>query len=99
MPYGNVVRYAYMNRSKIMKNAYVTTWMKAYCTNALNHDQNSQSNFGTMKNGTNKGPSKPHTAVAIRPKATTPKETIFAMQTAMSSTQYKRFAKIAQASG
>ena len=38
--------------------------------NAFNHDQNSQSSFGTMKNGTKIGPSRAQTALAIRPKAT-----------------------------
>ena len=55
--------------------------------NALNHDQNSKSSFGTMKNGTKIGPSSAHTALAISPKATTASETTFASVTTISSSQ------------
>ena len=46
-----------------------TTGMNEYWMNALNQPQNSQSSFGTMKNGTKIGPSSAQTALAIRPKA------------------------------
>jgi hypothetical protein len=55
--------------------------MNEYWMNALNHPQNSQSSFGTMKNGTNSGPRRAHTALAIRPKAITAIETAFAKAT------------------
>ncbi len=67
--------------------------------NALNHDQNSQSSFGTMKNGTKIGPSSAQTALAISPKATIASEMTFASVTTISSSQYSRFARIDQASG
>src|SRR5213075_178186 len=73
--------------------------MNEYWMNALNHDQNSQSNLGTMKNGTNSGPTSAHTALAIRPNATTASETVFAIPTTSSRTQYSRLARIDQASG
>ena len=37
----------------------------------LNQPQKSHSNFGTMKNGMNIGPTSTHTAVAMNPKAIT----------------------------
>src|SRR5262249_14275208 len=67
--------------------------------NALNHDQNSQSSLGTMKNGTKIGPTSAQTALAISPKATTASDTTLASVTTTSSSQYSRFARIDQASG
>ena len=49
----------------------------------LSQPQNSQSSFGTMKNGTKIGPRSVQTAVAMRPNATTPSES--ALANAMSS--------------
>ena len=48
-----------------------TTGMNEYWMNDLSQPQNSQSSFGTMKNGTKIGPSRPQTALAIRPNAIT----------------------------
>ena len=53
---GKVVTYRKTNRSKIIRNAIATTGMNEYWMNAMNHPQNSQSSWGTMKNGTNSGP-------------------------------------------
>src|SRR5205814_374765 len=99
MPAGSVVKNWKTNRSKIMRNANATTGMNEYCTNALNHDQKSQSSFGTMKNGTKIGPSNEQTALAISPKATIASDSTLAIVTAISSNQYRRFARIDQASG
>src|SRR6266849_6197640 len=88
-----------MNRSKIMRNAKAITGMNEYCTNALNHDQNNQSSFGTMKKGTKIGPTSVHTALAIKPNATTASEMTFAIVTKIRRSQYKRLARIDQASG
>src|SRR5436189_90535 len=88
-----------MNRSKIMRNASAMTGINEYWTKALNHDQKSQSSLGTMKNGTKIGPTSPQTALAIKPKATTANEMTFAKVTTISRSQYKRFARIAHASG
>src|SRR5690242_4618945 len=88
-----------MNRSKIIRNASAITGMNEYWRNALNQDQNSQSSFGTMKNGTKIGPTSAHTALAISPNATTASETTLASVTTISSSQYSKFARIAQASG
>ena len=86
-PAGSVVKNWNTNRSKIIRNANATTGTNEYWMNALNHDQNSQSSFGTMKNGTKIGPSRAHTALAMRPKATTASETAFASVTTISSNQ------------
>src|SRR5258705_12789207 len=88
-----------MNRSKIIRNANATTGIKEYCTNALNHDQNSQSSFGTMKNGTKIGPTSAQTALAINPNATTARDRTFVSVTTIRSSQYRRLARIDQASG
>src|ERR1700726_1826742 len=85
IPGGSVVRYWKMNRSKIIKNANAITGINEYCTNALNHDQKSQSSFGTMKNGTKIGPTKAQTALAIKPNATTASEMTFASVTTINS--------------
>jgi len=45
--------------------------------NERSHPQNNQSSFGTMKNGTNIGPSSPQTALAMRPKAMTASDAAF----------------------
>src|SRR5579864_9451824 len=88
-----------MNRSKIIRKANAITGMNEYWTNALNHDQNSQSSFGTMKNGTKIGPTSAHTALAMRPNATTASEMTFASVTTIRSSQYSRLARIDHASG
>ena len=82
-----------------MRNANAITGMNEYWMKALNHDQKSQSSFGTMKNGTKIGPTSAHTALAIRPNATTANDTTFAIVTKIRSSQYKRLAKMDQASG
>src|SRR5207244_9063472 len=99
IPGGNVVRYPNRKRSKIIRNAKAMTGMNEYWMNALNQDQNSQSSFGTIKNGTKSGPTSAQTALAISPKATTAKDTVFAIPTTRSSTQYSRLARIDHASG
>src|SRR5687768_13074802 len=88
-----------MNRSKIIRKANATTGMNEYWMNALNQDQNSQSSFGTMKNGTKIGPSRAHTALAIRPKATMASDSTLAIVTTINRSQYTRLARIDQASG
>src|ERR1700733_2930850 len=88
-----------MNRSKIIRNANAITGMNEYCINAFNHDQKSQSSFGTMKNGTKIGPTKVQTALAIKPNATTASEMTFASVTTIRSSQYSKLARIAHASG
>src|SRR5205807_7332140 len=88
-----------MNCSKSIRNAKATTGTNEYWTNALNQDQNSQSSFGTMKNGTKIGPTNAHTALAISPKATIASETTLARVTMIKRSQYSRFARIDQASG
>src|SRR5687768_16305604 len=88
-----------MNRSKIIRNANATTGMNEYWTNDLNHDQNSQSIFGTIKKGTKMGPSSAHTALAMSPNATIASEITLAMVTKIRSSQYRRFARIDHASG
>src|SRR5258706_15689789 len=67
--------------------------------NALNHDQNKKSSFGTMKNGTKIGPTSAHTALAMSPNATTASDTTFANVTKIKRSQYSKFARIDQASG
>src|SRR5262245_61779851 len=67
--------------------------------NALNHDQNRKSSFGTMKNGTKIGPTSAHTALATNPNATTASDTTLASVMTINSSQYIKFAKIDQASG
>src|SRR5262249_53806034 len=99
MPCGSVVRYWKMNRSKIIRKARAITGMNEYWMNALNHDQKSQSSFGTMKNGTKIGPTSAQTALAINPNATTASDSIFASVMTIRSSQYKRFARIDHASG
>src|SRR5581483_10315592 len=99
IPGGNVVKYWKMNRSKIIKKASATTGRNEYWRNALNHDQNNQSSFGTIRNGTKIGPSNAHTALAIRPNATIASERTLAMVTAINNNQYRRFARIAHVSG
>src|SRR2546422_2877345 len=98
IPGGRVVRYWYTKRSKIIRNANAMTGINEYCMNALNHDQNSQSSFGTMKKGTKIGPTSAQTALAIKPKATTASETTFARVTTIRSSQYRRLARIDHAS-
>ena len=66
---GSVVTYRKTNCSKIIRNAIATTGMNEYWMNDFSQPQNSQSSFGTMKNGTKIGPSSPQTALAISPKA------------------------------
>ena len=46
------------NRSKTKMKAFATTGMNEYWMNAFSQFQNSHSSVGTMKNGTNSGPSK-----------------------------------------
>ena len=72
--------YRKTNRSKTIRNAMATTGMNAYWTKALSQPQNSQSSFGTMKNGTKSGPTSAHTALAIRPKAMTAIDTALAQR-------------------
>ena len=67
--------------------------------NALNQDQNSQSSFGTMKNGTKIGPTSAQIALAISPKATIASEIALASVTAMSSSQYNKLARMDHVSG
>src|SRR6202035_4894868 len=88
-----------MKRSNTIRNANAMTGMNEYCINALNHDQNSQSSFGTMKKGTKIGPTRVHTALAIKPNATTASEMTFASVTTIRSSQYSRLARMAHASG
>src|SRR3954451_5852027 len=88
-----------MNRSNTMRNASAITGRNEYWMKALNQDKNSQSSFGTMKNGTKMGPTSAQTALAISPNATTAKATTLASVTTISSSQYSKFARIAQASG
>src|SRR6476620_3702462 len=71
IPGGSVWRYRLRNFSKMKMNAFAMTNMKEYWTNALSQFQNSHSSVGTMKNGTNKGPTSPHTALAIMLNETT----------------------------
>src|SRR6266571_4610417 len=99
IPGGNVVKYWKTNRSKIIRNARATTGMNEYWTKALNHDQNSQSSFGTMRNGTKIGPSKAQTALAMRPNATIASDRTLAIVMTIRSSQYSRFARIAHVSG
>src|SRR2546425_285814 len=80
---GKVVTYLYTNCSKIMRNAIAITGMNEYWMNDLSQLQNSQSSFGTMKNGTKIGPTNPQTALAIKPNEITASERAFA--TAISS--------------
>ena len=47
--------------------------------NDLNQPQNSQSSFGTMKNGTKIGPRRPQTALAMSPNAMTAREIAFGL--------------------
>src|SRR3989454_9380591 len=75
---GSVVTYRNTNRSKIIRNAIATTGINEYWMNAFSQPQNSQSSFGTMKNGTKIGPSKPQTALAISPNAITASDKAFA---------------------
>src|SRR3954452_10579 len=88
-----------MNRSNTIRNANAMTGMNEYWMNALNHDQNSQSSFGTMKNGTKIGPTSAQTALAMSPNATTAREITFASVTTISRSQYRRLARIDHASG
>src|SRR5438477_11534892 len=99
IPGGIVVKYWKRNRSKIMRNAKAITGMNEYWMNALNQDQNRKSSFGTMKNGTKIGPTSAHTALAIKPNATTARAATFASVTRISSSQYIKFARIDHASG
>src|SRR3990170_8778619 len=96
---GKVVTYRKTNCSNTIRNANATTGMNEYWINALNHDQNNQSSLGTMKNGTKIGPSSAHTALAMSPNATIASEMTFASVTTISSSQYRRLARIDQASG
>src|SRR6476619_5583024 len=84
---GSVVTYLKTNRSKIIRNAIATTGMNEYWINDLSHPQNSQSSFGTMKNGTKIGPSRPQTALAIRPNAITASDRAFASAMRMRTVQ------------
>src|SRR2546428_2916358 len=85
---GSVVTYRNTNRSKIIRNAIATTGINEYWMNAFSQPQNSQSSFGTMKNGTKMGPSKPHTALAMSPKAMTASESAFARAMSNRTVQY-----------
>src|SRR4029450_9247771 len=87
---GSVVTYRKTNRSKIIRNAMATTGMNEYWMNALSQPQKSQSSFGTMKNGTKIGPSKPHTALAISPKAMTASDSALASAMSSRTVQYIR---------
>src|SRR4051812_10511767 len=84
---GNVVTYRKTNLSKIIRNAIATTGMNEYWMKDLSQPQNSQSSFGTMKNGTKIGPSRPHTALAMRPKAITARDSAFATAMRTSTVQ------------
>src|SRR5262245_1882983 len=99
IPGGSVVKYWKMNRSKTIRNAKAMTGTNEYWMNALNHDQNSQSSFGTMKKGTKIGPTSAQTALALRPNATTGSDTTFPSVTTISRSQYRRLARIDHASG
>src|SRR5436309_6410379 len=99
MPGGSVVRYSMTNRSKTIRNASATTGMNEYWMNALSHDQNRKSSFGTMKNGTKIGPSRAHTALAMSPKAMIASEMTLASVITMRSSQYSRLASRDHASG
>src|SRR6266851_101307 len=72
------VTYRYTNCSKIIRNAIAITGMNEYWINDLSQPQNSQSSFGTMKNGTKIGPTSPQTALAIKPNAMTARDRAFA---------------------
>ena len=54
---GKVVTNRKTNCSNTIRNAKATTGMNEYWMNDFSHPQNSQSSFGTMKNGTKIGPS------------------------------------------
>ena len=69
------------------KNAMATTGMNEYWMKAFSQLQNSQSSFGTMRNGTKIGPSRPQTALAIRPNAMTARERAFAKAMRSSTVQ------------
>src|SRR5882762_10437015 len=84
---GKVVTYRYTNCSKIIRNAIATTGMNEYWMNDLSQPQNSQSSFGTIKNGTKIGPSRPHTALAMRPNAITASDNAFARAMRTSTVQ------------
>ena len=75
---GSVVTYRKTNCSKIIRKAIATTGMNEYWMNDFSQPQNSQSSFGTMKNGTKIGPSSPQTALAIRPNAITASDSALA---------------------
>src|ERR1051325_6609720 len=60
-PGGSVSRYRLRNFSNTKMKAFAMTSMNEYCTNALSQFQNSHSSVGTMKNGTNSGPTSPQT--------------------------------------
>src|SRR4029077_12192820 len=84
---GSVVTYRKTNRSKIIRKAIATTGMNEYWINDLSQPQNSQSSFGTMKNGTKIGPRRPHTALAMRPNAITASDKAFASAIRMRTVQ------------
>ena len=84
---GSVVTYRNTNCSKIIRNAIATTGMNEYWMNDFSQPQNSHSSFGTTKNGTKIGPSRPHTALAIRPKAITANDRAFASATSSRTVQ------------
>src|SRR5829696_6846055 len=96
---GSVVTYRKMNCSNTIRKAMATTGMNEYWMNDFSQPQNSQSSLGTMKNGTKIGPSNAQTAEAMRPKAITANDRAFATATSNSTVQYRRFARIDQASG
>src|SRR5258706_4378946 len=64
-PGGSVWMYWLRNFSHTKINAFAITSMKEYWMKAFSQPQKIHSSVGTMKNGTNKGPTKAHTAVAI----------------------------------
>src|SRR5581483_4754498 len=80
-------------------NALAMTSMNEYCTNAFSQPQNSHSIVGTMKNGTNNGPTRPHTALAIMLNDTTNNSANCASPITISIVQYRRLASSDQASG
>src|SRR4051794_29352488 len=80
-------------------NALAITSMKEYCTKALSQPQNSHSSVGTMKNGTNSGPTKPHTPLATMLKDTTNSRANWAMPMNTSIVQYSKLAVSDHASG
>ena len=84
---GSVVTYRNTNCSNTIRNATATTGMKEYWMNDFSQPQKSQSNFGTMKNGTKIGPRSAHTADAMRPNAITARHSALATATSSRTVQ------------